>query len=136
MLSCISDGFDFAINAPVAKAAGHQYAVYIVKNGIHIVMRDSFGIYPLDINYAVVGNTAVFQCFHHTDICVMELRVFADKGNRHGVSGSPQGFHHCLPVGQIRLRAFQFQAFARHLCQMLFFHGEGRLIQMLHVQIL
>ena len=58
MFSGVSDGFDLALNAPVTETAGHQNAVYIVQEGIHIVPCDGLGIHPFDIYHAVVGNAA------------------------------------------------------------------------------
>ena len=52
-------GCDHALNAPVAKAAGHQDAVTVGENLFCIVWGDLFRVHPLDGNDGVIGGPGV-----------------------------------------------------------------------------
>ncbi len=55
----ISDGMDHAVDAPVAKTAGHQDALYITEGFFHIFQRDGFRIDPFDVDVGPVGHPGV-----------------------------------------------------------------------------
>ena len=105
--SRISDGFDLTVNASGTEAAGNKNTVYVGKKVVHIFIRNSFGINPLDVDSGAIGNTAVFESFHHTDIGIMKLHIFADNGNGHIMNGGTECLHHRFPVCQVWFRTFE-----------------------------
>ena len=56
----MGDGVNLAVDTPVAEAARYQNAVHALKQCPHIVGCHRFGIYPTDVDDAVVGDAAVF----------------------------------------------------------------------------
>ena len=84
----------------------------------------------------MAGNAAVLECFDDADISVMQGDIFADQCDRYFMGRAAQCFDHGFPVGQVRLRTRKIQALAGYLSQMLFFHGERCLIEVVDVQIL
>ena len=132
----IFDGRDFSLNAAAAETAGNKNAVHIAQKLCHIIRGHRLGIHPFDVDNRVAGDAAVLQCFHHTDVSVMQRDIFSDQGNGHFAGGMLQGVYHIFPVFHIRLRAVQLQALAGNLGQVLLFHGQRCLIQIFHVQVL
>ena len=78
----------------------------------------------------------MFQSFHHTDVCIVELDIFAYQSHCNIGVGAFQVVHHFTPVFQIRLRTVQMETFADNLGKMLFFHCKRRFVQIFHIQIL
>ena len=134
--SGVGNGINLSVDAPVAESAGNQNSVHVGEKPVRIFRSYFFRIHPFDPDTDMIGNTAVLERFHHADIGVMKLNIFAYQSNRYLVLRGAQRFHHGLPVGQIRLPVFQSEAVADHIRQMFFFHGERRFIQIFHIQIL
>ena len=55
----VLDGADFAVDAPVAEAAGHQDSAHVPKEPGGIFTGDGLGIHPLDVHRGMIGHTAV-----------------------------------------------------------------------------
>ena len=134
--SGVGNGIKLSVDAPGAEPAGNQNSVHVGEKPVRIFRSYFFRIHPFDPDTDMIGNTAVLECFHHADIGVMKLNIFAYQSNCYLVLRGAQRFHHGLPVGQIRLPVFQSEAVADHIRQMFFFHGERRFIQIFHIQIL
>ena len=55
----IIDGADHTRNAPVTEAAGHQYTVHVGKYLFYIILINSLGVHPLDVDPGPVLDAAV-----------------------------------------------------------------------------
>ena len=129
-------GNDHSLDTAGAEAAGNQYTVDIREDFIHILFCHSLGIYPFDMDGGVVRDAAVLQCLNNTDVSIVQGDVFADQCNRHLVCGMTQVVNHLFPVAQIGFRAVKAQTFTNRLGKMLALHGERRLVEVFHIQIL
>lgn len=103
----IRDCMDLAVYAPVAEAAGNENAVRAVQDFFRIIRCDSFRVRPLDVDGDVVGNTAVFQ-----------------------------GFHHGNPVRKIRFRTGKMKAFAGNMGRTLFLHSQRSFVKVFYIRVL
>ena len=136
MFPGILDGVNLAVNTAVAKAAGNQDTAYIFEDLRGIFRCDCLGIHPFYMDGRTVGNASVFQGFHHGNVGVVELDVFAYQGHGHFLLRMLPGVYHGFPVCQVRLRTGQIQAFTGGLGQMLFLHYKGYFIEHVHIQVL
>ena len=132
----ILDGVNLSVNAAVAKAAGYQDTAHIFKDFGGIFRRDCLGIHPFDVDRGTVGHPAVLQGFHHGNVGIVKLGVFAYQGHGHILLWMLPGLYHGPPVCQVRLRTGQIEAFTGGLGQMLFLHYKGYFIEHVHIQVL
>src|SRR5699024_343586 len=77
VLPGVTDGGNFALNAPVAKAAGHQNTLHALQHLGHVVLGDRLGVHPADVHLHVVFNAAVGEGLHHGQVGVVEGDVLA-----------------------------------------------------------
>lgn len=87
VFACILDSGDFAFDSAVAKAPRHEDTAHVREQFVHIFRSYSLRVNPFDIDYGVVVNAAVFQCFYYRNVGVMKLDVFSDKGTVTSVVG-------------------------------------------------
>ena len=100
----IFDRCDLAFDPSVSEAAGDKDAAYIGEDLFRIFFGDSLGIDPFDIHGGVRVDTAVLQSLNDTDVGVVELDIFSDKGYGHFLRRVAQIFHHLSPVFEVRFR--------------------------------
>ena len=107
MFPGILDGVNLSVNAAVAKAAGDQDTAHIFEDFGGIFRRDCLGIHPFDVDRGTVGHPGVLQGFHHGNVGVVKLDVFAYQGHGHILLWMLPGLYHGPPVCQLRLRTGQ-----------------------------
>lgn len=56
----------------------------------------------MDGDLAAIVCTGMFQRFHHTQIAIAHLIVFADERDRHFFLGMNNIFHSFLPITEIK----------------------------------
>ena len=136
LFSGVADSTDHTFDTPVTKAAGNDDSIHIGKKFVDIIITDQLGIDPFDLHFRIIGNGAMLQCFHHTDIGIMKGHIFANQSNFYFMFWILPGLNHLNPVAKIRLRTIHIQAVAHNICQLFFFHGKRQLIKNIHIKIL
>ena len=79
---------------------------------------------------------AVLQRLDNTDIGVVKLDIFSDKGDCDFLGRMAQVLNHLRPVLEIRFWTVKVETLTDNLRKMLFLHGERSLVQILYIQIL
>ena len=83
----VAGGGDLALDAPVAKAAGDQNTVELLKFGQPGLRLEVFGVDADDFHARLVGDAGVAEGFVDGFIGVLQLDVFADHADLHLVLG-------------------------------------------------
>lgn len=81
VLTGIADGFDHAVDAAAAEAAGDDDAGHIAQNFADVLRRDGLGVDPVDLHMGVVCHTGVAQRLCDAEVGVVQLRILADEGD-------------------------------------------------------
>ena len=136
MRSCIVDRQNLSLYAAASETSGNQNAILILQHFIDIVLIQLLGINPVNNDFCLIRDPAVLQGFYYAKISVMKSDVFSDKGDADTAFQVAQRVHHVNPVCQIRFRTRQLQGFQDNLSQLLPFHCQRSLIQIIHIQIL
>ena len=75
-----------------------------------------------------MSKTTVFKRLYDTYVGVVESGILSDEGNGDLAGKIFDGIDHVFPLRELWLRAFQVQAFAGDVSQVLFFHRQGNFI--------
>ena len=76
---------DFTRNAARTEPAGHQNAVGFSENFRCVIVIQRFGIHPVDVDFCVVCEPAVFERFVDAQIRVVQFDIFTDKRDVHAL---------------------------------------------------
>lgn len=136
MLTGIADGFDHAVDAAAAEAAGDDDAGHIAQNFADVLGRDGLGVDPVDLHMGVVCHTGVAQRLCDAEVGVVQLRILADEGDVDAALRVHPAVAHLPPLRQIRLALRQAQIAQHDLGQMLVLHHQGDLIENAGVEVL
>ena len=82
-----------------------------------------------------MGSSACFQCFYHTNVCIMKLRIFSYKSNIYIRPGIFPVFTHPGPLAQIGLGTLKPKCFACRLCDTFFFQSQWYLIKNIYIHV-
>ena len=129
MLPGILHRQNHAVNAPAAKASGHDDAVQRRELRVQILCRQMLGINPINGHMDIQGIAGVMQGFCHGKIRIVELHIFADQPDAHLLFPVLDPLHHGCPFRQIRRRCLQPQFPADHLGKMRFLQHQRRFVQ-------
>ena len=105
-------------------------------SSVHVGLVQLFGIHPDDLHHRSVFITAVVERFHHRQICVVELHIFADQGDVNFLPAVVDPVQHFLPFGEIDVRCLDVQLPADDVVQAVVFQHHGSLIQDRQGQVL
>ena len=103
----VPDGLNFALDAPVPEAAGHQNALDARQQSVCRIRRDLLGIDPADVHRDTVFDAAVGQRLRYRQICVVQPHVLAHQGDGDGSRGMLGPVDHGGPLGEVRRVADQ-----------------------------
>ena len=102
VLAGILGGLDHALNAAVAKAAGHDDAVHIRKGFLAGgLIGQILAFYPADLHLTVVFKPGMVQAFHHREVSIVQLDILAHQCNGAGLAAGGNAGDHLLPLGQV-----------------------------------
>ena len=136
VLTGIADGFDHAVDAAAAEAAGDDDAGHIAQNFADVLRRDGLGVDPVDLHMGVVCHTGVAQRLCDAEVGVVQLRILADEGDVDAALRVHPAVAHLPPLRQVRLTLRQAQIAQHDLSQMLVLHHQGDLIENAGVEVL
>ena len=74
-------GLDLALDAPFAKAAGHDDAADALQPIPALALLQIAGVDPLDLHLPVAGDAGVVQRLAHAHVGVVQFHVLADEGD-------------------------------------------------------
>ena len=114
LLAGIADGVQHALDAALAKAAGHQDPIESLQLRLITPVLGSFRLQPLgldpgNIEFQVVSDGSVGQSFLQRLVTVLILHILAHDGNGNVILGVVAAVHQRIPSGQIGLRRFLVQ---------------------------
>ncbi len=129
----VTDGRDLAFGSPVTKAAGHQNGVQIFQHAGAFAFN-IFRIQVKDIDLGAVADAGVDQGFIERLVGVYQLDVLAHHTHGDFIIGIELGFHHTIPLAQIRLRQIQAELLHHDGIQALLVHATGYLVDGLAIR--
>src|SRR6266702_4013102 len=97
-------GFDLALDATMAEAAGNDDARHILlRLGVPLAhVLQGLGVNPLDAYIHIVIPARVMQCLADREIGVMQFDVFADQGNGQCWAVMLNGINQVMPLLHVR----------------------------------
>ena len=129
LLPCIAHRGDFALDAPVAEAAGDQNAVGPRQKPGGVLVGDRLRVHPAHLHLDPVFDAAVGQGLGHRQIGVVEGHILAHQGDLHAARGVFGPVDHGGPLGQVRHVADEAQAADHHVGQPLPLQHQGHLVE-------
>ncbi len=136
LFPCIAGGLDHALNAAVAKAAGQDDAIHTGKLfSAALLIQQVFAVHPVDLHFGLILKAGVIQGLHYTQVCVMQLDIFANQGNGAGLAAGGNAGDQLFPLGQVAGRSFQVQLTANNVGQAGSFQHQRALVQAGHGQV-
>ena len=103
VLAGIAGRENFALDAAVAKAAGHEDAVGLPHGFPAPLFFQVSRVHPGDFHIQPQRQPGMVEGFPHAEVGIMEFHIFAHEGNVHGGLVGAAGFGHQVlpgfPVG-------------------------------------
>ena len=96
---------NLAFRAALAKAAGHENAIYFFKIRGGVFALKYLAVHPFNIHADIIGNPAMLQAFNQRFIGVFQLGIFPDNGNVYLAFRLAHGGHDLVPNAQIGRRS-------------------------------
>ena len=103
-LAGVADGLDFALDAALAEAAGHEEAVVAGKEPLGAFGFDVFAADAADANLGPMGDAGVVERFVNRFVGVVMFGVFADERDVDFVLGVAEPTEQLVPIFQDRAR--------------------------------
>ena len=72
-----ADGSDLAVNAAVAETPWYDDGIHALQKGLSTIAFDLFRTDPMQIKRSILGDAGVAQGFHHREVGIIELDIFA-----------------------------------------------------------
>ena len=130
-------GLDHALNAAVAKAAGHDDAVHIGEDLLAgFLIGQVLALHPLDLHLTVVLKAGVVQALHHGEVGVVQFDILAHQRDGAGLAAGGDAGHYLLPFGQVGGGHVQFQFLHHHVVEAIGVQHQRALVEAGHGQVL
>ena len=137
VLAGVLGGLDHALDAAVAKAAGHDDAVHVRKSFLAgSLIGQILAFHPADLHLTVVLKPGVVQAFHHREVCIVQLDVLAHQCNGAGLAAGGNAGDYLLPLGQVGGGNIQMQLLHHHIVQTVGVQHQRALVETGHGQVL
>ena len=138
MLTRVFRGQLLALDAAVAEAAGHEYAVHALKRLVEIGVRRGqiVGLDPLDVDAGAMIDAAVLERLDDGEIRVVQLDILAHQRDGHLALRLLEAINQPRPVGQIGNALFHMKCLAHLVGEALLFEHQRHLIQRFRIEIL
>ena len=137
VLAGVLSGLDHALDAAVAKAAGHDDAVHVCKSFLAgSLIGQILAFHPADLHLTVVLKPGVVQAFHHREVCIVQLDVLAHQCNGAGLAAGGNAGDYLLPLGQVSGGNIQMQLLHHHIVQTVGVQHQRALVETGHGQVL
>ncbi len=109
VLAGVSGGLDFALDAPLAKAARHQDAAQPFQHLLRPEFLNRLRLDFLDLHPAIVGHSAVGDGFIDRFVGVVQLDVFADNADADAMARRQELADDFLPMRHVGRRRVQME---------------------------
>ena len=138
MLARVFRGQFLALDAAIAEATGHEYAVHALEGLIKIGVRRGqiVGLDPLDMNAGAMIDAAVLERLDDGEIRVVQLNILAHQRDGYFALRLLEAIDQPRPVGQIGRTLFHMKRLAHLVGEALLFEHQRHLIQRFRVEIL
>ena len=125
-----------ARDAAVAKAAGHDDAVRILEQLVHVVAGQGLGVHPVDFHVRAVLEAAVAQRLGHGQVGVVQAHILAHQRDAHGFGAIVDAVEHLVPLGHVGRGRVDGKLAAHNVGEVVLLQHDGRLIEAGHGQVL
>src|SRR5699024_4400337 len=100
-----------SLRTTLSESARYENSVHASKLLLQVFLCNLLRVRPSKLNIRMAADSAVLQCFHHTEVGIVKLGIFSYDGNLDFLLWMTERFGHFDPVLKIRLSVFQMQAF-------------------------
>ena len=128
-LAAVIGGGDHALDAALAKAAGHQNARAVAQHLGHIFLGDGFRVDPANVHIGAQLIPGVPKRFRHRKIGIVQLHILAHQADGNGFGTAADLFQHGVPAAQIDIRCIQVQLAAHDGREIVFLQHDRRFVQ-------
>ena len=129
-----ADGRHLAIHAPVAKAAGHHHRIHASEQGFGPLGFDLLGADPVQVEGGIHIQAGMAQGFHHREVGIVELHVFAHQGHLHGRAGVAQLGHQPLPIHHVAGVVGEVEHIQHLVAEAGLLHGQGHRVDAVGIE--
>src|SRR5260370_9102727 len=121
----ITDRLDFAGDAAIAEAAGHQDAVHAAQTLFRSFTLDIFRLDLADEHAAIQGDAGVVEGLVHRFIGAVVFDVFADDGHGHFMRGVLDALKQLSPAAVLERLGPEIEFLHDQLLQPIFHAPQG-----------